>query len=100
MTNCPVLARPNKWLAPDFSKLGLLERFHRTLKHEEIYWNLCSSVADAREKLAAFHVRYNEVRPHWALQPEEGGDPVTPQEVYTGQVAIQAREAKKKIEDS
>jgi putative transposase len=87
-------------------QLGLLERFHRTLKHEEIYWNLYSSVADAREKLAAFHVRYNEVRPHWALQPVEGGDPVTPQEVYTGQVVIQvprwqawAVEAKKKIEE-
>ncbi len=53
----------------------------------EIYWNLYSSPADAREKLAAFHVRYNEVRPHWALQPIEGGDPVTPQEVYTGKVA-------------
>lgn len=87
-------------------QLGLLERFHRTLKHEEIYWNLYSSPADAREKLAAFHVRYNEVRPHWALQPIEGGDAVTPQEVYTGQVVIQvprwqvwAFEAKKKIEE-
>lgn len=68
--------------------------------------NLYSSPADAREKLAAFHVRYNEVRPHWALQPIEGGDPVTPQEVYTGQVAIQipkwqawALEAKRRIEE-
>ena len=25
---------------------------------------------------------YNEVRPHWALVPPEGGDPVTPAEVY------------------
>lgn len=63
-------------------------------------------MAHAREKLAAFQVRYNEVRPHWALQPVEGGDPVTPQEVYTGQVVIQvprwqtwAVAAKKKIEE-
>ena len=87
-------------------QLGLLERFHRTLKQEEIYWNLYSSPADAREKLAAFQIRYNEVRPHWALQPVEGGDVVTPKDVYCGGQAIQlprwqswAREAKKKIEE-
>ncbi len=87
-------------------QLGLLERFHRTLKQEEIYWHLYASPADAREKLAAFHVRYNEVRPHWALQPEEGGDPVTPKDVYCGGRAIQlpkwqpwAVEAKRKMEE-
>ncbi|MCH7872428.1 MAG: hypothetical protein IID33_12080 [Planctomycetes bacterium] len=26
---------------------------------------------------------YNSVRPHWTLVPESGGDPVTPEEVYT-----------------
>ena len=35
-----------------------------------------------RECLAEFQQRYNENRPHWALIPEEGGDPVTPHEVY------------------
>ena len=32
--------------------------------------------------LAAFRQRYHERRPHWALVPEDGGDPLTPQEVY------------------
>ena len=32
--------------------------------------------------LAEFRDRYNNRRPHWALISEEGGDPLTPQEVY------------------
>lgn len=69
-------------------QLGLLERFHQTLKREEVYWHLYDSPADAREKLAAFHSRYNEIRPHWALQPASGGDVVTPKDVYVGGAAI------------
>lgn len=64
------------------TQLGLLERFHRTLKEEEVYWRLYDSPAHARQCLAEFRQRYNQVRPHWALIPEEGGDPVTPQDVY------------------
>lgn len=86
-------------------QLGLLERFHQTLKREEVYWQLYDSPADAREKLAAFHVRYNEVRPHWALQPAIGGDVVTPRDVYVGGTAIVlpkwqgwAKAAKEKLE--
>lgn len=70
-------------------QLGLLERFHRTLKSEEVHWHLYTSPQDAREKLADFRLRYNEVRPHWALMPLAGGDPVTPVDVYCGQVAVQ-----------
>jgi transposase InsO family protein len=61
-------------------QLGLLERFHRTLKAEEVYWQLYSSPQDAREKLEAFRQRYNEIRPHWALVPKSAIDPVTPAE--------------------
>jgi transposase InsO family protein len=64
------------------TQLGLLERFHRTLKEEEVYWRLYGSPQDARQCLAEFHTRYNTLRPHWALIPEAGGDPLTPQEVY------------------
>jgi putative transposase len=71
------------------TQLGLLERFHRTLKEEEIYWRLYESPAHARECIAEFRTRYNESRPHWALIPEEGGDPVTPQDVYAHGVAVQ-----------
>jgi len=86
-------------------QLGLLERFHRTLKAEEVYWQLYDSPQEAREKLDAFRQRYNEIRPHWALVPETGGDPVTPAEVYRGGLAVQlpawqgwAKAAKEKLE--
>ncbi len=87
-------------------QLGLLERFHQTLKHEEVYWQLYDSPADARDKLAAFRERYNTVRPHWALVPTGGGDVVTPLEAYTGQRDVElpkwqgwAREARRKLQE-
>lgn len=86
-------------------QLGLLERFHQTLKQEEIYWEVYRSPAEARDRLAIFHKRYNEVRPHWALVPDEGGDPLTPAEVYVGGRQVQlpawqgwAKAAKKKLD--
>jgi putative transposase len=36
-------------------QLGLLERFHRTLKTEEVYWRLYKNPQHARECLAEFH---------------------------------------------
>lgn len=87
------------------TQLGLLERFHRTLKEEEVYWRLYDNPAHARSCLAEFRERYNRLRPHWALIPEPGGDPVTPEEVYTGQVRPHlprwqgwARAAKEKLD--
>lgn len=71
------------------TQLGLLERFHKTLKQEEVYWRLYDNPAHARACLAEFQIRYNEQRPHWALIPEEGGDPRVPGEVYRGEYAIQ-----------
>jgi putative transposase len=86
-------------------QLGLLERFHRTLKAEEVYWQLYASPQEAVEKLEAFRQRYNEIRPHWALVPAEGGDPVTPADVYRGKLTVQlpawqgwAKAAKEKLE--
>ncbi|MEX0655301.1 MAG: hypothetical protein WD534_04245 [Phycisphaeraceae bacterium] len=32
--------------------------------------------------MAEFRERYNTRRPHWALRPEAGGDPLTPLQVY------------------
>lgn len=87
------------------TQLGLLERFHRTLKEEEVYWRLYDSPAHCRECLEEFRSRYNGRRPHWALIPEEGGDPLVPEEVYTGGRAIRiprwqgwARGAKEKLD--
>ena len=86
-------------------QLGLLERFHQTLKQEEVYWDIYRSPAEARDRLAAFRQRYNEIRPHWALVPEAGGDPVTPDEVYRHALPVQlpawqgwAKAAKRKID--
>ena len=87
------------------TQLGLLERFHQTLKTEEVYWRLYDSVAHARRSLAQFHERYNQVRPHWALVPVAGGDPVTPAKVYVDGLDVGlprwqhwARAARRKLE--
>ena len=54
-------------------QLGLLERFHATLKTEEVYWRLYDHPQHARACLAEFRGRYNERRPHWALVPRKAG---------------------------
>jgi transposase InsO family protein len=86
-------------------QLGLLERFHQTLKTEEVYWRLYDHPQHARACLAEFLARYNERRPHWALVPDEGGDVLVPAEVYAGGRTIQiprwqtwARAAQAKLE--
>jgi len=70
------------------TQLGLLERFHRTLKQEEVYWRLYDSPSEAPACLAEFHARYNTRRPHWALIPETGGDPLTPEDVYVQGLSV------------
>lgn len=110
-----IAKRFRKHVAEDFShvriryrtptQLGLLERFHRTLKHEEVYWREYDNPGHAKECLAEFRERYNLRRPHWALIPQSGGDPHTPYEVYVDGVRTQiprwqgwARGAKEKLE--
>ena len=89
------------------TQLGLLERMHKTIKEEEVYWRLYENPDHAQPCLNEFRQRYNHQRPHWALIPEQGGDPVTPEDVYIQGQCIQipkwqkwAREAKKKLEKS
>jgi hypothetical protein len=36
-----------------------------------------------------FRRRYNEIRPHWALEPAGGGDVLTPADVYVQGQAIE-----------
>ena len=86
------------------TQLGLLERLHRTLKQEEVYWRLYDHPG-ARACLAEFRDRYNHRRPHWALVPEDGGDPLTPEDVYVKGLAVQiprwqgwARKAKEQLD--
>jgi putative transposase len=87
-------------------QLGLLERFHQTLKTEEVYWRMYDHPQHCRQCLAEFRARYNEQRPHWALIPQDGGDPLVPAEVYVQKRAIQlprwqawARAAQAKLEE-
>jgi transposase InsO family protein len=87
-------------------QLGLLERFHQTLKTEEVYWRLYTDPAHARACLAEFRERYNRWRPHWALRPEGGGDPLVPEEVYADGQVVQlprwqewAKQAKAKLDE-
>jgi putative transposase len=68
---------------------GCSERFHQTLKTEEVCWKLYASPAEARESLEGFRRRYNEVRPHCALAPAGGGDVLTPADVYVHGQAIE-----------
>ena len=86
-------------------QLGLLERFHQTLKNEEVYWQLYDNPLQAQDSLDAFRDRYNHRRPHWALRPVEGGDVLTPADVYIDGKKITipkwqgwARAAKAKLE--
>jgi transposase InsO family protein len=87
------------------TQLGLLERFHKTLKEEEIYWRLYKDPSHARDGIAEFRERYNNRRPHWALVPEAGGDPYVPYEVYSKSETIMipkwqawARSAKERLD--
>ncbi len=38
--------------------------------------------SEPERSLDALRTRYNEERPHWALVPAGGGDPLVPAEVY------------------
>ena len=60
-----------------------------TADHREIYWRLYDNPGHARDCIGEFRIRYNDLRPHWALIPEAGGDPLTPEDVYVGGGAIQ-----------
>jgi len=64
------------------AQLGLLERFHATLKKEEAYYRIYDNPGHCRDCLEAYRDLYNRVRPHWSLIPSDGGDPLTPEDVY------------------
>jgi transposase InsO family protein len=79
---------------------------HQTLKTEEVYWRLYDNPGHCRDSLAAFQERHNTLRPHWALRPAPGADPLTAHEVYAGSGEIiiprwqhWARAAKQRLDD-
>ena len=89
------------------TQLGLLERFHQTLKTEEVYWRLYDNPGHCRDCLAEFQERYNTIRPHWALVPDGGGDALSPHDVYVAGANIViprwqhwAKAAKKQLDEA
>ena len=56
---------------------GKIERFHRTMKNELLNHRSFSDVLDADKHLQEWRVKYNNIRPHEALNMR------TPAEVYT-----------------
>jgi putative transposase len=62
---------------------GLIERFHRSLKEEEIWLNEYRSLGEARESIARWIHEYNQDRPHRALGNR------TPREARAGFVQLQ-----------
>jgi len=87
-------------------QLGLLERFHETLKNEEIYFEPYNSPWEASKRLEAYRVIYNNIRPHWALRNDKKKDPLTPRDVYCDGMHIKipkwqgwAIGAKKKLDE-
>jgi transposase InsO family protein len=55
---------------------GKIERFHRTMKNELIKRNAFIDLADAKKHLREWRTKYNEIRPHEAL------DMLCPADVY------------------
>ena len=47
---------------------GLIERFHRSLKEEEVWLNEYRSLEEARDSIARWIAEYNHDRPHRSLQ--------------------------------
>lgn len=56
---------------------GKIERFHRTLNNELLRFNEFNDVDEANEKMQIWRDKYNNIRPHEAL------DMFTPSDVYT-----------------
>lgn len=64
-----------------------IERLWRTVKYEEVYLKAYASLSDARAQLRSFFDRYNDFRPHQALEDR------TPDAVYFEALAQGARKA-------
>ena len=67
----------------------LIERFWRTLKHDDIYLKLYDDVQSLLNGVSVFIEQYNKFRPHSAL-----GKRTTPDMVYSGKVAVEKKQKK------
>lgn len=71
---------------------GKLERFHGTIKTEEIRRNSYLSLEDARERIASYIEHYNKVRLHSAIYY------LTPEEVLLGWTKARLKERQEKLD--
>ena len=62
----------------------IIERFWRTIKYEDIYLKSYENGIELEKGISAFMDRYNKFRPHNSL------DDATPEEIYSGKVALAA----------
>jgi len=70
----------------------MIERFWRTLKHNDIYLKSYESVPELEQGVYNFIERYNRFRPHTSL-----GRRITPDMVYFGKKTIQVKQKKKVV---
>lgn len=68
----------------------MIERFWRTIKHNDIYLKLYDTIPGLEEGIYNFIERYNQFRPHTSL-----GKRVTPDMVYFGQKIVEIKKRKK-----
>ena len=59
-----------------------VERFWRTIKHEDVYLKGYETVAECRMGLSEYFHKYNDIREHSSL------DGNTPSDVYFGRVQL------------
>ena len=57
---------------------GKIERFHRTIKQELLNHTTISDIADAENKFGIWREKYNNIRPHEALNMRTPGDVYQP----------------------
>ena len=69
----------------------MIERFWRTLKHNDIYLKLYDSIPELEEGVYNFIERYNLFRHHTSL-----GRRITPDMVYFGEKTVMKKQKKKK----
>ena len=63
-------------------RIAVHRRFHAMLKKEEAYYRMYDNPGHCRDCLDTYRDVYNNIRPHWSLIPERGGDALTPEDVY------------------
>jgi transposase InsO family protein len=66
---------------------GKIERFHRTMKYEFLKHHQFANIDELKIQMEQWRIKYNEVRPHLALNSQSPADVYTPsQRKYSSQI--------------